>query len=505
MFQLPIRMTVGALLLSSFLSYGSAILSPPSAIQAEEPVSEALQLASEFHQLSEYPGFTFNGLDYSQAHNAIQKGLWNRALKISTQAINRGSRDPKVLGVFTLCGAVMGSEEIENQVLPELSAIENPPYYSELSRTVIELREGNFSSAEERLQSIRERAPSDPIPLYFQGKLLQLQERRAAAIKTYTETLKIEPNFAPALAAKARLLSTDKKDEALLLMERALHIHPENTSYQRHLATLYMESGQTDKAHPLYKALLKAVPGVRESYLAGAWQLMQSGNSQEALNKVESYLEYWPPHSLIYLIQAMARIDLGQSAAADQALQHYLAHSNHSIQARTSAALCMLAQGQLKTANDLFKSISEQQPANQQVLINLALLAQLNNNYPHARALVKQAHVAGEREPLIAYLRANLFLGEGNIAKYEKLLAGQGNLFFETQPQQKQISSLVVEQRKQLAEEHNLMLIMFLNKWYSQVIKLADLSLQKLPQDSVALSFRNLALQAQQGTSSKSP
>jgi tetratricopeptide (TPR) repeat protein len=428
---------------------------------------------------------------------ALDKGQWNRALESAALAVRLGARNADNLGTIALAGAVLGERRLVDAALARLDDLALTTRLGALVVAVQALQAENHSAALRTLASLLERSPQDPIALYFRGEGEHQAGRPAQALATFRQVIDVAPEFAPALAAAARLLAGSQIGEAVRLMEQAVAIHPENLAYRRRLADLYTAAGRQAEANRLYVEILEDIPGVREQYLNAAWQMQRSGQTEKALQQVARAEQRWGPDALGSLIAAMAETDSGEPAAARRHLKAYLDSSADPSQAQATAGLVHLALGDSDAAVRHLERATELQPNNSQAWVNLAVARQLAGDWAGATRSIERAAAAGERADVIAYIAANLALSKGDLAVYENRLAEAGGLLPGAAALSRPAAVTTEDARRQAAAQHNLVLVMFLNQWHTQVIRSAELVLSILPDDTLAAYFRGLAAEQQ--------
>jgi tetratricopeptide (TPR) repeat protein len=432
-----------------------------------------------------------------RAADALEKGQWNRALESATRAVRLGAQNGDTLGTIALAGTVLGDRKWVDAALARLNDPASETRLGTLVGAVQDLKAGNDSAALQALASLLERSPQDPLALYFRGEAEHQAGWPAQALETFRRVKEVAPEFAPALAAAARLLAGSDIDEAVRLMELAAAIHPENLAYRRRLAEFYATAGRQAEANRLYVEILADIPGVRQQYLNAAWQMQRTGQPDKALQQVARAEQRWGPNALGSLIATMAEIDRGQPAAAKRHLTAYLDSSPDRSHALATAGLCHLALRDPDAAITHLEGATELQPGNSQARVNLAVARQLAGDRAGAARSIERAAAAGEHADVIAYVVANLALSKGDLALYEDRLAAAGRLLPGAVALSRPAAATTAVARRQTAAQHNLMLVMFLNQWHTQVIRSAERILSMLPDDALATYFLGLAAEQQ--------
>ena len=138
----------------------------------------------------------------------------------------------------------------------------------------------------------------------FAAYLLQQGEIQAAADELeYAFLLEPTPQNAfehlRALEKSGQYLSAIDAGETYLLK------FEDDTSLQKHMASMFQKTGSDEKAADIYRLLIKATPDDASLYIAFAKILQRSGKSEEAISVLEAGLEHNPDESKLYFNLAL--------------------------------------------------------------------------------------------------------------------------------------------------------------------------------------------------------
>ncbi|WP_374653365.1 tetratricopeptide repeat protein [Dongia sp.] len=201
-----------------------------------------------------------------------------------------------------------------------------------------------------------EERPGSPLLLTRRGLWLEVAEDQAAALVDYSAALRADPNFAPALYARALLrgyrndkLQGDAKasqadldllirrfpDSARLRIARgsllygnydyrsalgdydaALKLDPGNVSARLTRANARVELGDMEGAGEDYDAAIKARPDAAYLLVERANYYMRAGRSDDAFDDIATALEIEPDMPSAVSARAILRLDLGEAEAA---------------------------------------------------------------------------------------------------------------------------------------------------------------------------------------------
>lgn len=193
----------------------------------------------------------------------------------------------------------------------------------ELLSTVLERDPGNAGARLERaaarmaLGRWREAADDllavervDPTNFEVQGRLATTLERLGQAreaIDHYREAARLEPSVARAARAHTQaavlLLQTDREEEALSELERAVELDPALLEARLTLAGLLVRKGRPDPALNQFQAALERHPQALEAHLGRATVLLLAGRYPAARSALEESLRALP-HPAVALLLA---------------------------------------------------------------------------------------------------------------------------------------------------------------------------------------------------------
>lgn len=196
------------------------------------------------------------------ARAAMAEGRWARGCALATDALAEGRPDREALGLFGVCAAVRNDRTTAGAALATLYEIERKPAYAALVQGVLALQEPSVATALPLLEAALAARPGDPLVLYFLGEAQRAAGQGAQALAAFMAALKPWPNFTPALAGAAQLLSTPAAAQAQLvtargLLERATAVEPMNVGHWKLLAAVCRRTGQAARAEAITQQWLR--------------------------------------------------------------------------------------------------------------------------------------------------------------------------------------------------------------------------------------------------------
>lgn len=181
----------------------------------------------------------------------------------------------------------------------------------------VELRQGNYESAEKRARDIIAQHPKLPIGYSLQGDIALARQQMAGAIDGYRKAHQIAPNTASLLQLFRVLSSQDNSRSALNLAEQWLNSHPQDLTIRKALADGYARAGDFKSAKSAYEAALKLYSGDAEA-LNNLANVQLRLKDPGAVKTAEAALANAPGNAIIVDTLGWALFLNGQS---DRALQ----------------------------------------------------------------------------------------------------------------------------------------------------------------------------------------
>jgi Tfp pilus assembly protein PilF len=210
-----------------------------------------------------------------------------------------------------------------------------------------------------------------------------VQERRgelSKAVESYSAALAIAPEYAPAIAAKVRLLCVmDRLSEAESFARAAAGKYPENAAVLGALAEVTSARGDSAAAQELAQKALKKDPDYRPAMVTLARDHYRARRLDLALYTLTAILDGYgqenPPRDKnnadARLLRAQIYKERGKRKLAMEELQAVLALRPDLVAARLQLAAYMLEAGNAAEARPLLEKALEYDPANLLVHLNL--------------------------------------------------------------------------------------------------------------------------------------
>jgi tetratricopeptide (TPR) repeat protein len=133
--------------------------------------------------------------------------------------------------------------------------------------------------------------PTDPQPLYLIAKLQAAYKQWADARANCEGSLKLKPDFLPALELLVTVDLADKKSEnALKRIENEIQLRPAVPELQVLLGVIYLNQTNYSKAEAAFLKAIEMAPGLRAAYLVLAETYVAADKPQAALDKLNSFV-----------------------------------------------------------------------------------------------------------------------------------------------------------------------------------------------------------------------
>ncbi|MFH0872388.1 MAG: tetratricopeptide repeat protein, partial [bacterium] len=329
-----------------------------------------------------------------------RKGAWEESISAYSQAIalnpNLASAHANLGSIYLGQGrweAALGSYEEAINHDPKLHETLRPRMAEAWGRLGQELwREGKDLEALSRLEKALSLEPGRISDLkamaqtcYEQGK--PEAERYLAAV------LSLDPNWGEAYLALADLyLKQGKTREAMGSLEKAVTIYPDRAELHYHLGLLYEREGRKGEAALELKRAVERDPQLSPAWARLGEIALGRGGWEEAISNCETAIKCDPNLSsnlmdVLFRAHSQMALSLHEQGKLDAAESHYL--KALVLQGPESSLLCNLGnlyreKGELKKAEEAYRSALQASPGWAKAHMGLALLAETRKDWQTA-------------------------------------------------------------------------------------------------------------------------
>ena len=289
-------------------------------------------------------------------------------------------------------GLGKGNEAKEAFELARKRSPEHPDVLIGLARHAIMSKDIELASRYANEATTRN--PSNADAWNFKADLLRAQNKTEEALAAYEEVLKIKPNAAPALVARAGIeIGMGKYDAARASLAEA-------------------RKGGSATIMALYtQALLEH----------------KEGKHATALEQLQSILRSAPDHMPSQLLAGSAHYALGATQQAEAHLKTYLDNHPKDIAARKLYAATLLKNGEPKRAKAVASEALKDAPQDAQLLAIAGESSWQSNDLPAAGDYFKKASAIAPQDAMIRASLGKTRLGQGDsdaaVAEFEKAYA----------------------------------------------------------------------------------
>ncbi|HMC83259.1 MAG TPA: sulfatase-like hydrolase/transferase [Candidatus Polarisedimenticolia bacterium] len=219
-----------------------------------------------------------------QGHSAEAAAMFRKAL-----ALNRASSEARQ-GLATALAAGGKREEAEAAFLKAVEeAPSDPAPALALARILYDA--GRYDAIIALLEKSLRAGADGPEVHYALGNAHFRKGEILQASEEYARVLSVRPDDPGALLGSALVaLKSDRRAEAIRLLERSRASDPSNGAVHRNLAILYDEDGRDRAAINEYRATLVADPSAREIHFHLGRLYARLGQPREAKAEYEAYL-----------------------------------------------------------------------------------------------------------------------------------------------------------------------------------------------------------------------
>lgn len=223
--------------------------------------------------------------------------------------------------------------------------------------------DGRFDEALTRIDKIVARNPQNAVLLYERALILVDASKIDAAEAELRKVVVLQPNFYDAERVLGRVLldraGTDraKVDEALVHLQNAFHIYPDDLATGMAISQIYLASGRPAEAEKVLASMLERVPDQRGLNYSYAQVLTKLGRGAEALKYLERAVEVDPTFGMA--IQQLVEIYQGtnQWQKAADVLQPLINDDPANLDFQKQQAFFYLRAGMAEKARSRFAAL----------------------------------------------------------------------------------------------------------------------------------------------------
>jgi tetratricopeptide (TPR) repeat protein len=309
------------------------------------------------------------------------------------------------------------------------------------------IEKGQLDRADAALAEARALEPKNPEPDYYSGIVHQRWQKSAKALEFYTAAAEKAPNEPAYLLARAELLvSLDKPEDALALIDSKINFFESNAAIRDLAGQLYQQQGKRTEAVGMFRQASMLSPddlSIRERLAVALFYARQYQDASERLAKLtqtepynrrgdllatlgechaqldrprdaraayESAARYTPGAPGVWLGLARAALRLNDQPRADLALRRVVALAPDNPQAHLLTGYLRLRQERLPEALASFTKASQLDARDPAGICMLGYVQEKLGNRDKALHLYGQALKLNPKDEFATQLMASLDL-----------------------------------------------------------------------------------------------
>ena len=224
------------------------------------------------------------------------------------------------------------------------------------------------------------------------GNTLSNKGDQEAAIDSYKQALKINPNYAEAYYNMGNT-QKDKGDPeaAIESYKQTLNINPDHADTYSNMGIALSDKGDLEAAIESYKQALKIKPDYAEAYNNMGVALNGKGDPEAAIDSYKQALKINPNYAEAYNNMGSALQDKGNVEAAIDSYKQALKINPNYAEAYYNMGIALNDKGDLEAAIDSYKQALKIKPDHTEVYINMGTALQGKGDLEGAVDSYKQA------------------------------------------------------------------------------------------------------------------
>ncbi|MFH1223980.1 MAG: tetratricopeptide repeat protein, partial [Pseudomonadota bacterium] len=179
------------------------------------------------------------------------------------------------------------------------------------------IESGNPAEATQLLKKYLQKNTEDDFPYYYLGVIYETAGDITTAEEYYKKTLKINPDYQPALVALFSIYSDLKTKTGILKMEQLAELSPQNSEeIKEKLVWLCVVAGDKDKAVKYMDELSAGSDSDIYYQIQKALLLGDIGRKEEAIKTLDKLLILYPENELANYHKALFQDEIGEKDKA---------------------------------------------------------------------------------------------------------------------------------------------------------------------------------------------
>lgn len=239
---------------------------------------------------------------------------------------------------------------------------------------IVEIREHQYDSALEQLQSAIQENPHDPTLWDLRGIALSAQGQSKAALTAFHRALNLSPDDLAALEGAAKIYYDQQSPEAVPLLEKIIDLKKDNAVAYAMLGELAFEHKDCAGAVKAFERASPAIDRNPEALAHYGVCLWRRGQKESACAVFQRQLDLSPADASARLRVAALQLDLGRPKDSLDVLGPIIAQTQDSAVLSVAAA-AYEKNGQTPEAVSLLRRAITLDPSNEDLYLQFADIA----------------------------------------------------------------------------------------------------------------------------------
>ena len=226
------------------------------------------------------------------------------------------------------------------------------------SIALAQLGTGNVDAAAKYAEAARAASPDDSRVIMVSAQVAAARNDVPGALRLVDAALAKNPADVEALIFKAQALSAQgDREAAVKLLEQAVSAHPDATAPRIALVSQLIATKRFDDAETQLAVLRQKAPNDVRTMYSDALLAYVRNNPAKTLELTQKILAVAPEYLPATMLSALAQLQLGSYAAAEEGFNRVIARAPDEPNARRGLAVTFIKTGRARQALDLLEPL----------------------------------------------------------------------------------------------------------------------------------------------------
>ncbi|HYW47226.1 MAG TPA: tetratricopeptide repeat protein [Bryobacteraceae bacterium] len=334
---------------------------------------------------------------YGLAYAEYASRQWEAAVQLLSQAARLDPHRADVQRLLALAATDLGALDDASAAWDRYLKLEPDDAAARRERGYTAVQRGHPEEGLADLEWFAARNPGDAAGHYELGQAERGRDLEKA-MQHFDRALQIDPNYVPALAARAAIYNQQANpEEALKDLEKAARLRPDDAVTLDRLGQTYQALDRTADAVPALRKAAELAPGDSKTLLHLARALADSGSIEESKAAMDRFRQLGPEKKSgvpAGFVEYVALTDEQRHTAYRSRLQKAIREHPNDAALRVDYLKVLLGDGHLEEAAAAARAILEMQPGTT-VLADAGRALLAAKQYGLACELFRTAETAG--------------------------------------------------------------------------------------------------------------